>query len=68
MTAIEILQAFSEDGELLESVLGWLNWGMHDEWDCGLQEREMWGPEELRIAARSGLLSAKYVEGLHDES
>lgn len=70
MNAIEILTAMSNDDMLAEEVLGYLNHGMFDEWDCdlwkGCGELGFGGPE-LRIAARSGLALAKYHES-HPES
>lgn len=63
MTAIQILTAMATDptNTLAEEVLNYLNHGMHEEWDCTLaQGLEMFGNEELRIAAKAGLGLAIY--------
>jgi hypothetical protein len=68
MTAVEILTAMADPeqgeyrGALVEEVLAYLDHGMRDEWDCGLDEKEMWGPSELQIAAKSALSLAIYHE------
>jgi hypothetical protein len=65
MTAIEILTAMATDptNTVAEEVLSYLNIGMRDEWDCTLaQGLEMFGNDEFRIAAKSGLALALHHE------
>lgn len=63
MDAIQILSAFAEDGALVEEVLGYINHGMFDEWDCDLWSgvKDLgFGGDELAIASKAGLILAKY--------
>lgn len=61
--AIAILKAMSESDGLAEEVLGYLNDGMWDEWDCDLLTgitNHGFGGLELQLAAKSGLSKAEF--------
>lgn len=63
LTARQILQALAADSELLDEVLSMLDYGMWDEWDCGLADGLQlgFGPEEIKLAARVGDMRAEYL-------
>jgi len=58
-----ILSAMARDGKVAEEVLNYLDLGMWDEWDAGLDSRTEigWGPDELAIAARTAMIREEYV-------
>lgn len=64
MKAVDVLKAMSESETLADEVIGYLNHGMTDEWDCTLsQGLELgFGGTELRLAARTGLALAEHHE------
>lgn len=63
----EILDAISElDEANFNLLLEALDYGMHDEWDCGLPDGlAMFGYEEIKMAVKAAKL---FVQGRHNAS
>jgi len=64
LTALEILNAFANDGELADKVLAYMSQGMWDEWDCPLisDTAAQFGADEYKIAARTAALILGFKE------
>lgn len=69
MNSLEILEAFANNPEVMAEVLHFLNDGIWDEWDCGLDLAfRMFDTEEFHVAAKSALAQAQYYFNYTDES
>lgn len=65
MKPSEILQAITElDDSEIDLLLQSLDWGMHNEWDCGLDKwvQVGFGPAEFRIATKESVYFARAHE------
>jgi hypothetical protein len=56
---------YLSDPDNMAQFLGYLEDGLWDEWDCGIDVAGAnFGPKEFAIAARSAKMSTEFAEGL----
>jgi hypothetical protein len=66
MKVSQILEKIAQlDDNEIDLLLQSLNWGMHNEWDCGLDNwvATGFGPAEFRIAVKESV----YFASAHEE-